>query len=202
MHFLVLIVSIGLVIAPQNYMYELLGIVCIIRILLSFLADAVKNAGLLVLRGKQGLVWTKRVVLMTLVYIAISIVFWLPYSKFYKASETLESLAVFLLFSLAYLMVIFGIAFISLFVTLPIAYHQKNRLYKKAKQHRSLLTDLRVLGIAGSYGKSSVKYYVNALLSQSYVCAMPSGNINTDTGLAHYVTQNVTGKHQFFITEM
>lgn len=61
---------------------------------------------------------------------------------------------------------------------------------------------LVVIGITGSYGKSSTKHFVNSVLSEQYnVCSTPK-SINTPVGVSIVAIKKLMPKHSFFIVEM
>ena len=64
------------------------------------------------------------------------------------------------------------------------------------------MPELIKIGITGSYGKTSVKNILLALLSEKYkVCASPY-SYNTPLGLAKTILNDLTEKDQIFIAEM
>ena len=78
-----------------------------------------------------------------------------------------------------------------------------NRSYvKRAKDILNQRSDLIKIGITGSYGKTSVKNYLSAILSEKYsVCATPL-NFNTPTGITKTVLEFLSPSHQVLIAEM
>ncbi|MBQ0017392.1 MAG: UDP-N-acetylmuramoyl-tripeptide--D-alanyl-D-alanine ligase [Clostridiales bacterium] len=76
--------------------------------------------------------------------------------------------------------------------------HYKNKSKRKLKK----LTKLKVIGITGSYGKTSVKNFLKQILSTKYkVYASPS-SFNTPMGLSKVILQELNEKHRIFIAEM
>ena len=59
-------------------------------------------------------------------------------------------------------------AYLVSFITLPIEKSIRNGFIKKAKNKLKESKGLTVVGITGSYGKTSTKYIVNTILSQKY----------------------------------
>ena len=62
--------------------------------------------------------------------------------------------------------------------------------------------NLRVIGITGSYGKTSTKTFLHALLSVKYNVLMTPGNFNTTLGVIRTVREHLKPHHQVFIVEM
>lgn len=59
-----------------------------------------------------------------------------------------------------------------------------------------------VIGITGSYGKTSVKHFLGAILSSCSNTLYTSGTINTLMGVCRVINTELTPSHQFFIVEM
>lgn len=78
-----------------------------------------------------------------------------------------------------------------------------NRYYfndakKLMRTHRSL----KVIGITGSYGKTSVKYFLTTILSEKYNVLMTPENYNTPMGVVRTVRQYLSPLHEIFVCEM
>ena len=73
---------------------------------------------------------------------------------------------------------------------------------KKAKKKLSEVPNLKVVGITGSYGKTSTKYIVNTILSQKYNTLMTPESYNTTMGVVRTINEKLTPMHQLFICEM
>ena len=72
----------------------------------------------------------------------------------------------------------------------------------RAKNVLSKREDLIRIGITGSYGKTSVKNFLTAILSEKYsVCATPL-NFNTPMGITKTVLEFLSPSHQVLIAEM
>ncbi len=70
---------------------------------------------------------------------------------------------------------------------------------------RRILTqvpDLTVIGVTGSYGKTSVKNFLAAMLSAKYNVLMTPGSYNTTMGVVRTVRELLRPSHQVFIAEM
>lgn len=62
--------------------------------------------------------------------------------------------------------------------------------------------NVKVIGITGSYGKTTVKNYLNQILGEKYNVVATPKNINTEIGIAKFVSQTDFKKIDFFIVEM
>lgn len=88
------------------------------------------------------------------------------------------------------------------FITWPIEKLIANLYIKKAKKKLKLYPELKVVGITGSYGKTSVKNILSTLLSEKYkVCPTPA-SYNTPLGLAKTILSNLSNKDEILIAEM
>ena len=95
-----------------------------------------------------------------------------------------------------------GFVFVSYAITYPIEKLISNTYIKKAKNKLLVRKDLKVVGITGSYGKTSVKNILETILSEKFkVCATPS-SYNTPLGLSKTILSNLTEKDEVFIAEM
>lgn len=64
------------------------------------------------------------------------------------------------------------------------------------------MPDLTVIGVTGSYGKTSVKYFLNTLLSSRYNVLQTPGNYNTTLGVVRTIREYMKPFHEVFICEM
>ncbi|MEI6327109.1 MAG: Mur ligase family protein [Candidatus Roizmanbacteria bacterium] len=76
------------------------------------------------------------------------------------------------------------------------------RKIRHAQSVVAAMEDLRIIAIAGSYGKTSVKNYLFQLLQHTYKTQMISGNINTNLGIADWVLTRIHSNTQILIVEM
>ncbi len=71
-----------------------------------------------------------------------------------------------------------------------------------ARKKLEAMPQLIVVGITGSFGKTSTKYFLNALLSTKYHVLMTPGNYNTTLGVVRTVREMLLPTHQLFLCEM
>lgn len=62
--------------------------------------------------------------------------------------------------------------------------------------------DLKVIGVTGSYGKTSVKFYLEKLLSVRYNVLVTPLNYNTTLGVVRTVRERLRATHEIFVCEM
>jgi len=129
-------------------------------------------------------------------YLLLFAVYWIPAS----AGMTRPAVLVLLLLFL-YLIIPILITIIILF-TNPLFNFQKKRKIKKATEKMAGLKKVRVIGITGSYGKTSTKEFLNTILSEKYKVVKTEGNNNTNIGVAYTVLNKVNDDYDYFICEM
>jgi UDP-N-acetylmuramoyl-tripeptide--D-alanyl-D-alanine ligase len=91
---------------------------------------------------------------------------------------------------------------LSVFLLTPVTLVLKKMITLLAKKKISLLPDLMVIGVTGSYGKSSTKEMIATLLSEKYRVLKTPKNWNTEIGVAKTALRSLNKKHQVFVVEM
>ena len=84
----------------------------------------------------------------------------------------------------------------------PIEKYIRHGFCKKAKIKLKEIPGLKVIGVTGSYGKTSTKYVVNTILSQKYNTLMTPESYNTTMGVVRTINEKLTSMHQLFVCEM
>lgn len=74
--------------------------------------------------------------------------------------------------------------------------NQAKRIIKNRKEN------LIVIGITGSYGKTSTKFYLEKILSKKYNVLMTPASYNTTMGVVKVVREMLKPSHEIFICEM
>ena len=74
--------------------------------------------------------------------------------------------------------------------------------YNDAEKRLRAMPDLIIVGVTGSYGKTSTKNYLYRLLSEKYNVLMTPGNFNTTLGVVRTIREQLQPFHQVFIVEM
>ncbi len=64
------------------------------------------------------------------------------------------------------------------------------------------MPNLTVIGVTGSYGKTSVKYFLNTLLSSKFNVLQTPGNYNTTLGVVRTIREQMKPFHEIFLCEM
>lgn len=75
-------------------------------------------------------------------------------------------------------------------------------LISRARKKIAQYPKLTRIGITGSYGKSSTKEFLSALLSEKYTVVATPENINTDIGIAKLILTKVNQNTEVIVLEM
>lgn len=84
----------------------------------------------------------------------------------------------------------------------PIEKAINRKYYNEAAKILSSMPDLKVIGITGSYGKTSTKHYLHRILSEQFDTLMTPGNFNTTLGVIRTVREHLKPYNEVFIVEM
>ena len=94
------------------------------------------------------------------------------------------------------------IMLISAFLLRPVEEGINRKFYNRAKETLESMPDLKIIGITGSYGKTSTKHYLHRILSEQMETLMTPGSYNTTLGVVRTVNEKLKPYHQAFIVEM
>jgi len=88
------------------------------------------------------------------------------------------------------------------FINIPVEKLNNRRYINQAKRIIDGSSGLTAIGVTGSYGKTSVKYYLHKLLTVKYVTLMTPESYNTTLGVVKTIRESLRPTHEFFICEM
>ena len=74
--------------------------------------------------------------------------------------------------------------------------------YNDAKRMLRAMPNLKIIGVTGSFGKTSTKHFLYRVLSEKYNVLMTPGNFNTTLGVVRTVREHLKPHHEIFIVEM
>lgn len=78
-----------------------------------------------------------------------------------------------------------------------------NRYYiNDAKKKLKEVPGLKIIGVTGSYGKTSVKYYLQTLLQEKYSVLVTPESYNTPMGIVKTIRGSLKSTHEIFVCEM
>ncbi len=142
--------------------------------------------------AKKPLVYTARIkrlyVTVIVIYLAlVAISYFVPYLHFVSA--------------LGLILVNF-IVLLADILNSPIENAIKNHYINDAKKILAARKNLTVIGITGSYGKTSCKNFLTKLLSVKYNVLMTPASYNTPMGVVRTVREHLKNSHEIFVCEM
>ena len=146
--------------------------------------------------AKKKLVFTPRVIRMcvttTLVYgavCALSFIFLYGTKLYFAVVSLLQVFCVFM-------------PCLANLINKPVEKAVNDHYINDAKRIISELPNTTVIGITGSYGKTSTKFYLEKLLSAKYNVLMTPGSYNTTMGVVKVVRGMLNATHEIFLCEM
>ncbi|MBQ6388902.1 MAG: UDP-N-acetylmuramoyl-tripeptide--D-alanyl-D-alanine ligase [Mogibacterium sp.] len=84
----------------------------------------------------------------------------------------------------------------------PIEKGVNNHYINDAKRILSGNPDMTIIGVTGSYGKTSVKFFLQTLLQQKYSVLVTPESYNTPMGVVITIRKFMKPSHQIFVCEM
>lgn len=149
---------------------------------------------------------TLKIVLISLVYLSLfSLFVYLLTAYIVQSVVILYSPDFFVLFAFYLLILSVLMPFfilLSIILVTPVANYQKRRIMQKARAKMKGMKKVKTIGIAGSFGKTSTKEFLFAILSEKYKVIKTQGNNNTNMGVANTILRDVSDDYDYFICEM
>lgn len=105
-----------------------------------------------------------------------------------------------ILISLAYLQYL--LILLVNFINKPVENLVMLKFKKQAEKKLKNMSDLKTIGITGSYGKTSSKNILNEILKVKYDTLPTPLNYNTPSGLLITINEHLNANHEVFIAEM
>ena len=84
----------------------------------------------------------------------------------------------------------------------PVERSINKKYYNDAARILASMPDLKIIGITGSYGKTSTKHYLNRILQEHFSTTMTPGSFNTTMGVIRTVREYLRPYDEVFIVEM
>ncbi len=162
-------------------------LVAVVFILFGFINIPTKKA-------KKPLAFTTRVIRMFITEAIVSAAIVVVPSVISGAFGTSFVLAV-------YTFVPFLVIFAN-FVNSPIEAGVRQYYINDAKKMLRSCPDLKIIGITGSYGKTSMKFFLTTLLKGKYDVLMTPESYNTPMGVVKTIRSSLKGYHEIFVCEM
>ncbi len=88
------------------------------------------------------------------------------------------------------------------YLLVPVEKNIQRGYINDAKRILRSMPDLRIVGITGSYGKTSTKHYLTRILSEEFDVLMTPGSFNTPMGVVRTIREYMKPYNQIFVCEM
>ncbi|QQG44133.1 MAG: UDP-N-acetylmuramoyl-tripeptide--D-alanyl-D-alanine ligase [Candidatus Roizmanbacteria bacterium] len=141
------------------------------------------------------------ILLSLLLQLKISIIIALLF-YFLIAKELIIFTLIFLVFSFIFSYIHFIFISTIVFILSPLDYFIKERIIASAQKKLKSYPDLKIIGIAGSFGKTTFKEVLFNVLSEKYKVLKTPKNINTPLGISNFILNNLEKDTKIFIVEM
>ncbi len=139
--------------------------------------------------------FTDRVKRLTISFILVNlVVFFVLTALFGGIGLIIASLAIYFLTPITILL--------CNIINKPVENYYSNWFINDARRILKDHKNLKVIGITGSFGKTSVKHFLTALLQSEYETLMTPGNFNTTMGVVRTVRDYLKPTHEIFVCEM
>ncbi len=138
---------------------------------------------------------TNKTLFLISVSFAVSIIFLWNISQSANEAFVLFSLLIFDIFTPLIVSAV-------VFIFQPFFVFARNNILMKASQKVNSLKNLTVVGITGSYGKTSTKEFLTTILSKKFKVVSTREHQNSEIGIAKCILNDLNSEHQIFIAEM
>ncbi len=92
--------------------------------------------------------------------------------------------------------------FAAVWLLKPVDKAINRKFYNRAAGLLQSMPDLKIVGITGSYGKTSTKHYLYRILSEHFDTLMTPGSYNTTLGVTRTINEMLKPYNEVFIVEM
>ncbi|MDO8743127.1 MAG: Mur ligase family protein, partial [Candidatus Azambacteria bacterium] len=90
----------------------------------------------------------------------------------------------------------------AVYILSPIDWLFKKIVVFRARAKMQKMADLMVIGVTGSFGKTTIKDAISHVLIHKYKILKTEGNYNTLLGVAKTIVKNLRPEHKIFVCEM
>ncbi len=161
------------------------------------------HAGVLVSRKyKLPLVWTKRARRIYCVYLFLAMIVCAVAVLLFGDSMLLTAVKVTAVALTGCYCISHVLILLANIILSPVEKAINRRYYNEAASILASMPDLKIIGVTGSYGKTSTKHYLHRILSEQYDTLMTPGNFNTTLGVVRTIREHLKPYNEIFVVEM
>lgn len=175
-------------------------------LLLVALLSLYKIGSILRKKHKKPLVFTKRVwrIYVVTACIGVGLFLWAVFKLGFQEESWSYYTGPTLTVSILLLMTIFSwmIVVAAVVILMPVEKCINRKYWNQAVRILKGMPDLKVIGITGSYGKTSTKHFLERILSERYDVVITPGSYNTTMGVIRTVREILKPYNNIFICEM
>ena len=142
--------------------------------------------------AKKPLVFTPRVKRLYLVYGIVLVVLALVLWRYLPLAVLLAVVPLFL----PYILALAGL------LAWPVEKIISEMYFRDAQRKLTDMPGLIRIGITGSYGKTSVKFFLGTMLAEKYNVLVTPSSFNTPMGVTKVIREKLSPGHQVFVAEM
>ncbi len=178
---LLVVFATSFVVKGFNFYHEIMALIMIVFAM--FDRNSIKNA-------KKALALTirlRRILFVTFGFSFVSLFLSLNYLNDYGVFAYLQILP---------FMLVLGNLALS-----PLENHIQKKIVKEATEKLKEINPI-VIGITGSYGKTSVKHILSHILAFVTPCLHTPGSVNTMMGISRVIREKLNSNHKYFLVEM
>lgn len=154
------------------------------------------------LHNKKALVWTWRIKRLVVTYIVFTLVTTLIFALLFW-SIGIESYLITL--AMIFSSLVAGVyiqVFIVNIINQPLEGYVRSTFINDAKQIIQNHKNLNIVGITGSYGKTTTKHVVSTIMNESFHTVMTPESYNTPMGITITIRNLLKPIHEVFVCEM
>jgi UDP-N-acetylmuramoyl-tripeptide--D-alanyl-D-alanine ligase len=155
---------------------------------------------------KKPLVFTQRATRLYRANISLSLLLLLlPIIIYYLIPNSLSYsifIVIFVLFSYVVLRLQPIIMYFSTSIMKPVEERINMGFYVDAQNKIKDREDLKVIGITGSFGKTSTKVIISTIISENFNVLRTPESFNTPMGLSKVINNDLTNEHEVFVAEL
>ncbi len=153
---------------------------------------------------RKTVIWTQKAELLALIAFILQTIcsFIIAIYSYIIMRSDIVFIATFLVTLYFFIILSFLFFIIAAFILKPLEFIQKNKIINAAKNKLKMLPDLEIIGITGSYGKTTMKEAIHTLLKEQFNVIKTEGNNNTPLGIARTILNKIDKNTEIFVVEM